>query len=99
VSEVSAHSPGNQAIRAATFGTPAASQGQEQHHRDALKTRRKIMFTTHNYLDTSERAACLVVSMLIVTAVLALGAFGIDSMFQNAQLAQNAQTTTLSVPA
>jgi hypothetical protein len=78
---------------------PAASQGQEQHHCDALKTRRKIMFTTHNFLDTSERAACLVVSMLIVTAVLALGAFGIDSMLHNAQLAQNAQTTTLSAPA
>jgi hypothetical protein len=54
------------------------------------------MFTSQNFLDTSERAVCLIVSMLIVTSVLALGAFGIDSMVQNAQ---NTQVTALSVPA
>ena len=52
------------------------------------------MFTAQNFLNARERAVCLFVSMLIVTSVLALGAFGVDSMVQNAQ---NAQTTALVV--
>lgn len=61
-----------------------------------LNLKEIAMFTSQNFLDTSERAVCLFVSMLIVTSVLALGAFGIDSMVQNAQ---NTQVTALSVPA
>ena len=61
-----------------------------------LNLKEIAMFTSRNFLDTSERAVCLIVSMLIVTSVLALGAFGIDSMVQNAQ---NTQVTALSVPA
>lgn len=54
------------------------------------------MFAPHNFLQTSERAVCLFASMMIVTAVLALGAVGIDSMLQNAQ---NSQVSALSVQA
>ena len=46
------------------------------------------MFTTQKYLNASQRAVCLALSMLIVSFGLALGAFGIDSMVQNAAATQ-----------
>ncbi|HEY4368330.1 MAG TPA: hypothetical protein VGN07_13935 [Steroidobacteraceae bacterium] len=51
------------------------------------------MFATQDFLHTSQRAACLLMSMLIVSSVLALGAFGIESMMQNAATAQHTALT------
>jgi hypothetical protein len=51
------------------------------------------MFATQNFPHTSQRAVCLLVSMLIVSSVLALGAFGIESMVQDAQATQHAALT------
>jgi hypothetical protein len=68
-----------------------------------LNLRRIAMFTSQNFLHASERAVCLFASLLIVSSVLALGAFGIDSMVSNAQNTQTAtllaQTAAFSVPA
>jgi len=51
------------------------------------------MFATQNFLFSSQRAVCLLVSMLIVSSVLALGAFGIESMVQDAQVTQHTALT------
>ena len=51
------------------------------------------MFATQNFLFSSQRAVCLLVSMLIVSSVLALGAFGIESMVQDAQATQHTALT------
>ena len=51
------------------------------------------MFATQDFLHTSQRAACLFMSMLIVSSVLALGAFGIESMVQDAQATQHTALT------
>jgi len=51
------------------------------------------MFANETFFQSSQRAVCLVVSMLIVSSVLALGAFGIESMVQNAYSAQAAAST------
>jgi len=53
------------------------------------------MFTATSF-NASQRATCLFLSMLIVSSVLALGAFGIESLVQNAQ---NGQTAALTVQA
>ena len=51
------------------------------------------MFANETFFQSSQRVVCLVVSMLIVSSVLALGAFGIESMVQDAYATQVAAAT------